>query len=152
MEKNSNDLHTQIPIATPAEEDAAALKWTNKSKAFGFFTNYTKMPILAFLSLLPENKKSSDKMLPQVAMEPSPLITSDSKSYSLLSELVWPVVLRRSLSFCSCITWFLDLRRFDSFEAKSLDFRNTFFRSYLVNTRQNEAIFRWAYHSKSKIY
>ena len=34
------------------------------------------------------------------------------------------------------------LRRFDSFEAKSLDFRNTFFRSYLVNTIQDEAIFR----------
>ena len=33
------------------------------------------------------------------------------------------------------------LRRFDSFEAKSLNLRNTFFRSYLVNTRQNEAIF-----------
>ena len=36
----------------------------------------------------------------------------------------------------------LNLRRFDSFEVKSLNFRNTFFRSYLVNTRQNEAIFR----------
>ena len=34
------------------------------------------------------------------------------------------------------------LRRFYSFESKSLNFRNTFFRCYLVNTRQNEAIFR----------
>ena len=42
------------------------------------------------------------------------------------------------------------LRRFDSFESKSLNFRNTFFKCYLVNTIQNEAIFRWAYHSKSK--
>ena len=32
------------------------------------------------------------------------------------------------------------LRRFDSFEAKSIDLRNTFFRYYLVNTRQNEVI------------
>ena len=31
--------------------------------------------------------------------------------------------------------------RFDSFESKSLNFRNTFFRCYLVNKRQNEAIF-----------
>ena len=36
---------------------------------------------------------------------------------------------------------FKALRRFDSFEAKSLNLRNTFFRCYLVNTRQNEAIF-----------
>ena len=38
-----------------------------------FFTNYTKMPIVAFLSLLLENKKkSSDKMLPPMRIEPGP--------------------------------------------------------------------------------
>ena len=42
----------------------------------------------------------------------------------------------------------LSLRRFDSFETKSLDLRNTFCRYYLVNTRLIEAIFRWGYHSK----
>ena len=53
-----------------------------------FFTNYTKMPIVAFLSLLRENKKkSSDKMLPPVEIEPGPLIASDSKSNTILSTL-----------------------------------------------------------------
>ena len=37
------------------------------------------------------------------------LITSDSKSNTLLSELVRHVLLRRSLNFCSCTAWFLDL-------------------------------------------
>ena len=63
--------------------------------------------ILAFSSLLPENKKPSDKMLPPVGIEPRPGITSDSKSNSLLSELVRHVLLR-SLNFYSCTTWFLD--------------------------------------------
>ena len=45
-----------------------------------FFTNYTEMPIVAFLSSLHEKKKSSDKMLPSVGIEPRPLIVSDSKS------------------------------------------------------------------------
>ena len=41
--------------------------------AIDFFTNYTKMPIVAFLPLLCENKKkSSDKMLPLVGIEPWP--------------------------------------------------------------------------------
>ena len=47
-------------------------------------------------------------MLPQVCIEPR-IITSDSKSNSLLSELERPVLLMRSLNFCSCTTWFLDL-------------------------------------------
>ena len=56
--------------------------------AIKFFTNYTKMPILAFVFLLRENKKkSSDKMLPPVGIEPGPLIASDSKSNTLLSTL-----------------------------------------------------------------
>ena len=66
------------------------------------FTNYTKMPILASEALPRENKKSSDKMLPPVEIEPGPLITSDSKSNTLLSQLVRHVLLRRSLNFCSC--------------------------------------------------
>ena len=45
-------------------------------------------------------------MLPPVGIEPRPLIT-DSKSNSLLSELVRHVLLR-SLNFYSCTTWFLD--------------------------------------------
>ena len=48
----------------------------------------TEMPILAFSSLLCENKKkSSDKILPPVGIEPRPLIASDSKSNTLLSTL-----------------------------------------------------------------
>ena len=62
-----------------------------------FFTNYTKMPIVAFSSLLCENKKkTSDKMLPLVGIEPrSPTLT--------VHLLLW-----RSLYFCSCTAWFLD--------------------------------------------
>ena len=64
---------------------------------------------LASEALLRENKKCGDKMLPLVEIEPRPLITSDSKSNTLLSELVRHVLLRGSLNFCSCTTWFLDL-------------------------------------------
>ena len=46
------------------------------------------------------------KMLPQMSIEPH---TSDSKSNTFLSEIIWYMVLRRSLNFCSCTTWFLDL-------------------------------------------
>ena len=52
-----------------------------------------------------KQKKSTDKMLLQVRTEP---MTSDSKSNTLLSELTWHVLLRGSLNFCSCTTWFLD--------------------------------------------
>ena len=56
--------------------------------AIEFFTNYTKMPILPFLSLLHENqKKSSDEILLPVGIEPRPLIASDSKSNTILSTL-----------------------------------------------------------------
>ena len=44
------------------------------------------------------------KMLPPVVIEPRPLIASDSKSNSLLSELVRHVLLWRSLNFCPCTT------------------------------------------------
>ena len=55
------------------------------------------MPILAFLSLLHENKKSSNKMLPPVGIEPGPLITSDSKSNTILSGLTWHLLVRLRL-------------------------------------------------------
>ena len=45
-------------------------------------------------------------MLPQWVLNPW---TSNSKSNTLLSELIWHVLLRRSLNFCSCNTWFLEL-------------------------------------------
>ena len=61
---------------------------------FEFFTNYTKMP---FLSLLHENKKSSEKMLPPVGIEPRPLITSDSKCNTILSGLTWHFFVRLRL-------------------------------------------------------
>ena len=42
-------------------------------------------------------------------IESWPLMTSDSKSNILLSTVTCHVLLRRSLNFCSCTTWFLDL-------------------------------------------
>ena len=46
------------------------------------------MPILAFSSLLRENKKkSSDKMLIPVGIEPRPLIASDSKSNFFVTQM-----------------------------------------------------------------
>ena len=39
-----------------------------------FFTKYMRMPILAFSSLLLETKKSGDKMLPLVGIEPRQLL------------------------------------------------------------------------------
>ena len=67
------------------------------------FREYTKLAIMASEALLRENK-SSDKTLPPVGIEPAPLITSDSKSNTILSTLTWHVLLRRSLNFCSCTT------------------------------------------------
>ena len=54
-------------------------------------------------------KKFSDKMLPPVGIEPRSLITSDSKSNTILSTLTWHMLLRRSLNFCSYTTWYVDL-------------------------------------------
>ena len=56
-----------------------------------------------------KQKKIQWKMLPPVGIELRPLITFDSKSSTLLSTLTCHVLLRRSLNFCSCTTWFLDL-------------------------------------------
>ena len=37
-------------------------------------------------------------------------LTSDSKSHTLLSELIWLVLLMGSLNFCSYTAWFLDFQ------------------------------------------
>ena len=42
-------------------------------------------------------KKSSDKMLPPVGIEPWPLIASDSKSNTILSTLAWHLLARLRL-------------------------------------------------------
>ena len=44
-----------------------------------------------------KTKKSSDKMLPPVRIEPG---TSDSKSNTVLSELTWHVQSSLGLTFC----------------------------------------------------
>ena len=49
------------------------------------------MPILASVTLLCENKNSSNKMLPPVRIEPG---TYDSKSDTLLSGLIWHLLVR----------------------------------------------------------
>ena len=57
-------------------------------------------------ALLHTKKNPSHKMLLPVGIDPGP---SDSKSNTLLSELILHVLLRGSLNFYSCTTWFLDL-------------------------------------------
>ena len=57
--------------------------WTGTG-GFHKLTTLTIMPILASEASLCE-KKSSDKMLPPVGIEPKPFITSDSKSDTILS-------------------------------------------------------------------
>ena len=46
------------------------------------------MSILASQTLLHENKKSSDKMLPPVGIEPGPLVASEPKSNTLLPGFI----------------------------------------------------------------
>ena len=48
-------------------------------------------------------------------IEPRPLISSDSKSNIILPGLTWHVLLKGSLNFCSCTTWFLDLEELRGF-------------------------------------
>ena len=48
--------------------------------------------------------KNPVKKLLSAGIEPGPLITSDSKSNTILSGLTRQVLLRRSLNFFSCIT------------------------------------------------
>ena len=57
------------------------------------------IPILAFLSLLCENKKkeSSDKMLLPVGIETGPFIASASKSNTIFSTLIWHLLARLRL-------------------------------------------------------
>ena len=79
------------------------------SRGFHKYTTLAIMPILASDALLCKNKKIQWKMLPQVGIEPAPLITYDSRSDTILSTLTCHVLFGRSLNFCSCTTWFLDL-------------------------------------------
>ena len=53
-----------------------------------------------------ESHVTSDEILPPMRIEPR---TSHSKSNTVSFELIWHVLLRGSLNFCSCTTWFLDL-------------------------------------------
>ena len=68
------DLTVQEP---PSQPDIVNLAHYGAYKYVEFLTNYAKMPIVAFLPLLSENKKnSSDKMLPQWEQNPGPKIPS----------------------------------------------------------------------------
>ena len=49
------------------------------------------------------------KILPPVSFESRDLINVWFQVNTLLSELIWHVLLWSSLNFCSCTTWFLDL-------------------------------------------
>ena len=62
-----------------------------------FFTNYTKLPILASEAYYVKTKKSSNKMIPPLGIEPAPVITSDSKSNTILSGLSWHLLVRLRL-------------------------------------------------------
>ena len=62
------------------------------------------MPILASEALLHENKKNPVKNVTLSGNR-----TSDSKSNTLLSGLIWHVLLIGSLNFFSCTSWFLNL-------------------------------------------
>ena len=60
------------------------------------------MPIFASDTLLHENqKKSSNKVLPQWVLNPWPLIPSPTLSFLYKYGMCY-------LNFCSCTTWFLD--------------------------------------------
>ena len=56
-----------------------------------------------------KQKNQVTKCYLQWRLNPDLWLTSDSKSNTLLSQLIWHVLLKRSLNFCLCITWFLDL-------------------------------------------
>ena len=73
-------------------------------RGFHKHTTLAIIPILAPEALQCENKNSSNKMLPTVGIEPGSLITSDSKSNTILSGLTCHVLPRRSLNLCSCTT------------------------------------------------
>ena len=64
---------------------------------FSKCTRMTIMPTLEAEALLSENKKIQWKMLPPVGIEPWLLITSDSKSSTILSGLSWHLLVRLRL-------------------------------------------------------
>ena len=77
----------------------------NSVNSIIFFTYAQKCQYWYFRLYYMKTKNSSDKMLPPVGIEPRPPKT-------ILSTLFWHVLLRRSLNFCSCTTWYLDLDGF----------------------------------------
>ena len=102
-------------------------RWINTQKLWLVsptfrFSHNAIMQLLASEALLSENKNSNNTMLSQSVVNP---LTSHSKSSTLLSELIWHVVLRRSLYFCSCTTggnFFVGLKNFDANIAIISDF------------------------------
>ena len=77
----------------------------NLTSEFDFF----RMKLIFFFDFVyyvKTKKNPVTKCYPQWVLNP---LTSDSKSNTLLLELIWHVLLRRYLNFCSCTTWFLDL-------------------------------------------
>ena len=56
-----------------------------------------KRPVLAAEALLCENKKNQLKILPPVALEPRPVINSDSRSNTILSGLTGHLLVRLRL-------------------------------------------------------
>ena len=69
-------------------------------------TKLSKMAILAS-EALPREKNPVAKCYPPGGNRTQS--ASDSKSNTILSTQTWHVLLRRSLNFCSCTTWYLDL-------------------------------------------
>ena len=64
---------------------------------FRYKTKLAIMPILTSETLLRENKNNPVKNVPPVGIEPGPLITSDSKSNTILSGLSWHLLVRLRL-------------------------------------------------------
>ena len=71
-------------------------------------TTLAIMPKLASEALLNKNKKIQWQNVTKWWLNLGLWLTSDSKSNTLLSELIWHVLLRGSLKFCLCTTWFVD--------------------------------------------
>ena len=75
-------------------------KLITKFNSFEFYTN--TLAAMALESLLHQNKKSSNKILPLMRIDPG-------KSEILLSELAWLVLLRASLNMPHLIFGHRDL-------------------------------------------
>ena len=95
------------------------------------------MPILAAETLLRENKKKQWKMLPLVGIEPGSLITSDSKSNTLLSGLSWHLLVRLRLTdpYIVLLFW-LSLNPLSSSESKNQVVHEQKFKDFLSSTCQ----------------